>query len=116
MPDKSLSFDYENNFYLTCDSSRIGKLIAHYELYKLISNINGSLVECGVYKGASLARFSILRKIYEQEDIRNTQQATYLMGKVFSDNIIRSIRGMQLCVGNNSVVFDVPDKVKFVIE
>jgi len=38
------------------------------------------------------------------------------MGKVFSDNIIRSIRGMQLCVGNNSVVFDVPDKVKFVIE
>ena len=70
MPDKSLSFDYENNFYLTCDSSRIGKLIAHYELYKLISNINGSLVECGVYKGASLARFSMFRKIHEQEHIR----------------------------------------------
>lgn len=69
MPDKSLSFDYENNFYLTCDSSRIGKLIAHYELYKLISGIKGSLIECGVYKGASLARFSMFREIFEEKDV-----------------------------------------------
>ena len=24
---------YENNFYLTCDTSRIGKMLAHNELY-----------------------------------------------------------------------------------
>ena len=56
---------YENNFYLTCDTSRIGKMLAHNELYKKIINLSGAVVELGVFKGASLCRFAMLRNLYE---------------------------------------------------
>ncbi len=58
-------WDYENGFYLTSDVSRMGKVFAHYELYKLILNLPGHVVECGVYKGASLIRWATLRAILE---------------------------------------------------
>ena len=56
---------YENNYYLTCDTSRIGKMLAHNELYKKIINLSGAVVELGVFKGASLCRFAMLRNLYE---------------------------------------------------
>jgi len=65
LPNFKKSFDYENNFYLSCDSTRIGRLLAHYELFKMVSNIPGAIVECGVFKGASLARFAMFRELIE---------------------------------------------------
>ena len=32
MPDFSRSWEYENNFYLSCDPTRMSNLLAHYEL------------------------------------------------------------------------------------
>jgi len=58
-------WDYENGFYLTSHTTRIAKLLAHYELYKLITRIPGHVVECGVYKGASLIRFATFRNLIE---------------------------------------------------
>ena len=63
LPNSHKSFDYENNFYLSCDNSRIGKMIAHYELFKLSSKIPGCIIECGVFKGASLIRFATFLKL-----------------------------------------------------
>jgi hypothetical protein len=63
LPDFDKAFDYENNFYLSCDTSRMGKFIAHYELYKMTQDIPGAIVECGVFKGASLARFAMFRDL-----------------------------------------------------
>ena len=57
------AFVHENNFYVTCDNSRIGKFIAHYELFKRIQNIKGAIVECGVFKGMSLLRFATFRQL-----------------------------------------------------
>jgi len=65
LPNFKKTFDYENNFYLSCDSTRIGRLLAHYELFKMVSNIPGAIVECGVFKGASLARFAMFRELFE---------------------------------------------------
>ena len=65
LPDFSLSFSYENNFYLSCGSARIGKLLAHYELYKKVINLPGAIVECGVFKGVSLAKFAMFRELFE---------------------------------------------------
>jgi len=56
-------FDIENNFYHTCDVSRIGKAMAHYELYKMSRDIPGAIVECGVFKGVSLTRFAMFREL-----------------------------------------------------
>lgn len=64
LPNFKKSFEYENNFYLSCDSSRIAKVLAHYELFKMIADIPGAIVECGVFKGASLIRFAMFRELF----------------------------------------------------
>ena len=65
--DFGKAFEYENGFYLTSASSRIAKSIAHYELYKKIVGLPGEIVECGVFKGASLIRFATFREILESQ-------------------------------------------------
>ncbi|MFA6339040.1 MAG: TylF/MycF/NovP-related O-methyltransferase [Candidatus Paceibacterota bacterium] len=59
------SFNYENGFYLTGGIDRLGKLLAHYELYKMIKDLPGAVVECGVFKGASLIRLATFRNLLE---------------------------------------------------
>ena len=59
------AWDYENGFYLTSPPQRLCKLLAHFELYKSIVNLPGHVVECGVYKGASLIRFATFREALE---------------------------------------------------
>ena len=64
LPDFSKSFEYENNFYLSCDITRISKILAQYELYKMVNELPGAIVECGVFKGASLSRFAMFRDLF----------------------------------------------------
>lgn len=64
LPEFSRSFEYENNFYLSCHPTRISKILAHYELYKMTMNIPGCIVECGVFKGNSLIRFASFRDLF----------------------------------------------------
>ena len=64
MPDPKLKWEYENGFYLTCDPTRISKILAHYELFKKVLDLPGAIVECGVFKGASLARFAMFRDLF----------------------------------------------------
>lgn len=70
LPDFSQAFFYENGFYLSCDNSRIGKLIAHYELFRMSENVPGAIVECGVFRGASLMRFAAFRDLFGQSGKR----------------------------------------------
>ena len=65
MYDFNKKFEYENGFYLTSEKNRIAKLLAHYELYKMIIKLPGEVVECGVFKGASLVRFATFRDLLE---------------------------------------------------
>lgn len=65
IPNFKNSFEYENNFYLTCDNNRISKIITQYELYKRVSTIPGHIVECGVFKGTSLIRFATFRELFK---------------------------------------------------
>jgi hypothetical protein len=61
LPDFSKSFQYENNFYLSSDVNRMAKVMAHYDLFKHTIDVPGAIVECGVFKGASLVRFAAFR-------------------------------------------------------
>jgi hypothetical protein len=61
LPNFKHKFDYENNFYLSCDPSRMTRIIAHYELFKLVKGIPGDVFECGVFKGTALARFAMFQ-------------------------------------------------------
>jgi len=57
-------YDYETNFHLTLEHSRLGKFLAHYEIFKMVQNIPGAIVECGVFKGTSLTRFAMFRELF----------------------------------------------------
>lgn len=65
------AFEYENGFYRTSDISRMGKLIAHYELFKMSQNLAGDIAEFGVFKGASLIRFASYMELFEYGKSRN---------------------------------------------
>lgn len=63
--DTTKKWDYENGFYLTCETSRIGKLLNHLEIYNQIINLPGEILEFGVYKGTSLVRLLTFRNLLE---------------------------------------------------
>jgi len=65
IPPELDAWEAENVFYLKSAPSRIGKLLAHWEIYQEISTLPGAVVECGVYKGASLIRFATFRSLLE---------------------------------------------------
>lgn len=68
--EETKCFDYENGFYLTSEPYRMGNILAHYELYKMIINLPGDLVELGVFKGSSLIQFATFRELLENEKAR----------------------------------------------
>ena len=70
LPNFDDAYGYENGFYLSCHPRRMGKLLAHYELYKMILDLPGAVVECGIFKGASFARFSMFRNLFETAESR----------------------------------------------
>lgn len=70
LPDTARSFDYENGFYLTSDKSRIGKLFAHYELFRIGLDVPGDIVECGVFKGCSLANLASMRGLFSSAEAK----------------------------------------------
>jgi hypothetical protein len=63
-------FDYENGFHITCDNLRFGKLLAHYELYKMITDLPGDVIEIGVFKAVSFIRWLTYRNLLENENSR----------------------------------------------
>lgn len=68
--DLSKKWDYENGFYLTCETSRIGKFLNHLEIYKKILELPGDILEFGVYKGTSIVRLLSFRNLLENETSR----------------------------------------------
>ena len=64
-------WDIENKFYQFSDPSRMMKIVYHYEIYKMIVNLRGQIIECGVFKGNSLSRFLSFRKHLEQQRSRS---------------------------------------------
>ena len=69
-PDFDKAWDHENQFYLTCDATRLGKWAAHLELYKKILELPGAVAEFGVFKGASFSRLCIFRELFESATTR----------------------------------------------
>lgn len=63
IPNFEDRWKYENGFYMTSPPQRIAKLLSHWELYKKASGSPGEIVECGVFKGASLIRLATFREI-----------------------------------------------------
>jgi hypothetical protein len=78
--DEQTMYDAETDFNLTMTNDRLAKFIAHYEAMKMVENIPGSIVECGVFKGTSLVRFAAIRNL-----IGNNFSAKIVGFDIFSD-------------------------------
>ena len=63
-------WDAENIYHLKTGNERISKLLYHYDIYKKILNLDGEVIECGVFKGISLARFLTFRNYLESQNTR----------------------------------------------
>lgn len=63
--DVKKTWHYENGYYLTSHTTRLTKAIAQYEIYKMIIDLPGHVLECGVYKGASMIRLATYRDMLE---------------------------------------------------
>jgi hypothetical protein len=70
LPDPTATFQYEQDFLLTCSPSRIGKILALHELYQRVRDVPGAIVECGVFRGGSFTTWAILRNLLESEHTR----------------------------------------------
>ena len=70
--DVTKPFEYENGFHLTSSPSRMGKMLAHYELYKKVIDLPGHVFEFGVHKGNSLIRFATFRELLESTHSRKS--------------------------------------------
>ena len=80
-PNFKKMYDYETDYHLTMSSERLAKLLCHYETFKSILKVSGEIVECGVFKGTSLARFALYR------DILSTKNSSKIIAfDVFSDD------------------------------
>lgn len=63
-------WEAENVYFLKSHPSRIGKFLAHYELYKKILSVPGCFMELGLFRGASFTRFATFRSLLENDDAR----------------------------------------------
>lgn len=65
MPDFSTQsmYDAETNFHLMMNEERLAKFLVHWEAMKIASQVPGAIVECGVFKGTSFVRFSLMRQL-----------------------------------------------------
>ena len=63
--DQKAVMDYENGFYWYSNPSRLAKLCVHYELYKLIVDLPGDVIETGVFKASTLIRLATFRHFFE---------------------------------------------------
>lgn len=56
----------ENNFYLKSDVSRLRKSVCQFDVFKKSVEVSGAIVECGVFKGASLIRLLTYRDLFKK--------------------------------------------------
>jgi hypothetical protein len=68
--DPSQQFEFENGFYLTSTVGRMSKFATHLDLFRRTSTLPGNIVECGVFKGASISRFIKFRSLFENANSR----------------------------------------------
>ena len=64
-----LSLQVYDSFLENCHYDRIQKIAAKYEHFKLIHNVPGDIVECGVHYGSGIYLYSKLLKIFKPNSL-----------------------------------------------
>jgi hypothetical protein len=70
VPNFDEHWSHYNDFHFTGTERQFNRIVSHYELYNLARDVPGEIVECGVFKGASLLRFATFREISGETDAK----------------------------------------------
>jgi len=57
-------YDSFNKFIISSDLKVFGKLLARFQLFEMIKDVPGDIVECGVFKGTGIFTFLKLKRYY----------------------------------------------------
>lgn len=93
-------YDSFNKFIISGDLKIFGKLLARIQLYDLVKEIPGDIVECGVFKRSGMFTFLKLKRYYNP----NTQKKVIGFDYFDSDKLISSLEGQDK--NAMSVLFD----------
>ena len=58
-----------DEFLANCSYDRVQKIIWKYELFKMVQNVPGDIVECGVHKGSGVYLYAKLLKIFKPNSL-----------------------------------------------
>lgn len=58
------TLDIYDAFLAQTSIDRLQKILARYELLKLVRDVPGDMVECGVFKGSGLYTIAKLQKLF----------------------------------------------------
>lgn len=67
---KQSVYDSYNGFIMSPDKNVFHKLITRHRFFERVKNLNGDIVECGVFKGAGMMVWAKLLNMYAPHDIR----------------------------------------------
>ena len=95
-----MKFLYENLFYQFCTTDRLSKLIALLKVFETTKDVNGDIVEFGVFKGNSLSRLIIFREIFSRKKyVYAFDQFGVELGKKNCHQCGVTIWGLQRAIG-----------------
>lgn len=70
MDDKQSLFDSYNTFIMSDDRKVFFKLLARYNFFNMAKELNGDIVECGVFKGAGITAWLKMIDMYQTHSIK----------------------------------------------
>jgi len=68
--DNQLFYDSFNRFVFDKDRSVFNKLVSKFMFYDMTKNLNGDIVECGVFKGSGMMAWLKLLDLYEPNSLK----------------------------------------------
>jgi hypothetical protein len=80
-------YDSETDFNLQMDRERLSKFLIHYEVFKNIKNVNGSIVECGIFKGTSFIRLAMFRELFKK---KSKLVGFDIFGDIYPDTVFKN--------------------------
>ena len=83
------SFDSYNQFLEDGELDRFTKILARYDLFKMISELPGDIVECGVFKGQGVLFWARLIQIFNPLSTRK------VIGFDTFEGVPKSVKGEQ---------------------
>src|SRR6266446_4609227 len=88
--NRSILYLTNKGLQLDLSAHALSKLFARYEIFKMVLNLPGDIVDCGVYRGASLfsweisSRFShhIRKRLLSASTLSRDSLRTYILWRI----------------------------------